>query len=73
VAVGKLMQEAGFLLSYNSEYLRRENWVQICLMGEIAREKTDALVNVLQRVCPETSRMDRGNVRAEGVSFRHLP
>ena len=56
VTVGKLMQEAGFLLSYNSEYLRRENWIQICLMGEIAREKTDALVNALHRVCPETYR-----------------
>lgn len=73
VTVGKLMQEAGFLLSYNSEYLRRNNWLQICLMGEIAREKTDALVNALQRVCPEPFRAKNGKGRAESLSFRHLP
>jgi len=51
VSVGHLMQEAGFLLSYNSEYLKQRNWIQICLMGEIAREKVVSLVNVLERVC----------------------
>ncbi len=51
VAVGKWMQEAGFLLSYNSAYLREKNWVQICLMGECTREKVVALVNALHRVC----------------------
>lgn len=49
--VGNLMKESGFLLSYNSEYLRKQNWIQICLMGEIAREKVVALTNSLQRVC----------------------
>jgi aspartate aminotransferase-like enzyme len=51
VTVGNLMKESGFLLSYNSEYLRSKNWIQICLMGEIAREKVVALTNALQRVC----------------------
>jgi aspartate aminotransferase-like enzyme len=51
VTVGNLMKESGFLLSYNSEYLRKENWIQICLMGEIAREKIVALNNSLERVC----------------------
>ena len=45
------MQEAGFLLSYNSEYLREKNWIQICLMGETTREKVVALFNALNRVC----------------------
>ena len=45
------MQEAGYLLSYNSEYLRRRNWIQICLMGECTREKVVSLVNALNRVC----------------------
>jgi aspartate aminotransferase-like enzyme len=49
--VGRLVQEAGYLLSYNSEYLRRRNWIQICLMGECAREKVVSLVNALNRVC----------------------
>jgi len=51
VTVGNLMRESGFLLSYNSDYLRAENWIQICLMGEIAREKVVALTNSLHRVC----------------------
>lgn len=51
VTVGNLMKESGFLLSCNSDYLRAQNWIQICLMGEIAREKVVALVNALQRVC----------------------
>src|SRR5439155_20986924 len=49
--IGGLMQEAGYLLSYNSEYLRRRNWIQICLMGECTREKVVSLVNALNRVC----------------------
>lgn len=51
VTVGNLMKESGFLLSYNSDYLRSKNWIQICLMGEIAREKVVALTNSLDRVC----------------------
>ena len=49
--IGGLMQEAGYLLSYNSEYLRGRNWIQICLMGECTREKVVSLVNALNRVC----------------------
>ncbi len=49
--IGGLMQESGYLLSYNSEYLRRRNWIQICLMGECPREKVVSLVNALNRVC----------------------
>jgi len=49
--IGGLMQESGYLLSYNSEYLRQRNWLQICLMGECAREKVVSLLNALNRVC----------------------
>jgi aspartate aminotransferase-like enzyme len=49
--VGSRMQESGFLLSFNSEYLRRRNWIQVCLMGECTRDKVLALVTVLRRVC----------------------
>jgi aspartate aminotransferase-like enzyme len=49
VKFGNAMQEAGFLLSFNSEYLRPRNWIQICLMGECAREKVVALLNALHR------------------------
>lgn len=50
VKFGGAMQEAGYLLSFNSEYLRRKNWVQVCLLGEIAREKVVALANSMNRV-----------------------
>ena len=51
VKIGELIQEAGYLLSYNSEYLRHRNWIQICFMGECAREKLVSLVNALNRAC----------------------
>jgi aspartate aminotransferase-like enzyme len=51
VKVGGQLQEAGFLLSYNSEYLRGRNLIQICLMGEFSREKLVALLNHLNRIC----------------------
>jgi aspartate aminotransferase-like enzyme len=51
VEIGAAMQEAGYLLSYNSEYLRPRNWIQICLMGESSREKIVSLLNTLNRTC----------------------
>jgi aspartate aminotransferase-like enzyme len=62
VTVGNLMQESGFLLSYNSDYLKRKNWIQICLMGEVAQEKVVALVNALHRIC------NRSRVEGQAVS-----
>jgi aspartate aminotransferase-like enzyme len=50
IKVGALMQDAGYLLSYNSEYLRRRNWIQICLMGECTQEKVVSLLNTLKRI-----------------------
>lgn len=49
VKFGDAMQEAGYLLSYNSEYLRQRNCIQICLLGECTREKVASLLNALQR------------------------
>jgi aspartate aminotransferase-like enzyme len=51
VTVGAAMQEAGYLLSCNSEYLRPRNWLQVCLMGECSREKVVSLLNALNRTC----------------------
>lgn len=50
IELGQRMEENGFLLSYNSEYLRKRNWIQIAVMGECTREKMISLVNVLKRV-----------------------
>jgi aspartate aminotransferase-like enzyme len=49
--IGGLVQESGYLVSYNSDYLRRENWIQACLMGECNKEKVVSLLNALNRVC----------------------
>jgi aspartate aminotransferase-like enzyme len=51
VKIGEAMQESGYLLSYNSGYLRRKNWIQICLMGECTYEKVVSVANALNRVC----------------------
>jgi aspartate aminotransferase-like enzyme len=51
LTIGGLIQESGYLVSYNSEYLRRKNWIQICLMGEVTREKVVSLLNATTRVC----------------------
>ena len=59
VKMGGAMQEAGYLLSFNSEYLRRKNWIQICLMGECAREKVVALSNAIHRVLKRHSDVPR--------------
>lgn len=54
---GTLLKESGFLLSCNSDYLRGKNWIQICLMGEIAREKVVALTSALNRVLRKTEKV----------------
>jgi len=48
--VGDQLQSAGFLLSYQSEYLRRRNWIQICLMGDCSRQGLVALLTELRKV-----------------------
>lgn len=49
---GLKLQKAGYLLSYNSDYLRQRNWIQICLMGEYSSEKIDALLHWMSRNPP---------------------
>jgi len=55
-SVGWLLQQEGYLLSYKSEYLLKRNWIQICLMGEWARENLMTLPNVLSDLCAEARR-----------------
>ena len=43
------LEQAGFLVSCNSDYLRQRNWIQVCLMGEYSREKLDGLLACLAR------------------------
>ena len=50
--VGRRLEGEGFLLSYNSEYLRNRNWIQVCLMGSFAMEGITDLPAVLSRLVP---------------------
>ncbi len=49
--IGWKLEEAGFRLSYRSEYLRRRNWIQICLMGECERDDLRRLLETLTELC----------------------
>jgi aspartate aminotransferase-like enzyme len=56
--LGQQLQKAGYLLSYNSDYIRQRNWIQICLMGEYCPEKLEALTSWLVKnaqSAPETA------------------
>jgi hypothetical protein len=46
--LGDQLLEAGFLVSYQSAYLRDRNWLQICLMGECSRNALVALLSELK-------------------------
>ncbi|HEY3862087.1 MAG TPA: GNAT family N-acyltransferase [Verrucomicrobiae bacterium] len=50
--LGEQLQKAGYLLSYNSDYIRQRNWIQICLMGEYCPEKLEALTSWLVKNVP---------------------
>jgi len=41
------LREQGFLLSYESYYLVERNWIQICLMGDLSKEKIKPFLEAL--------------------------
>ena len=45
--MGRNLEAHGFYTSYASGYLRRRNWLQICLMGETDHEQLERLLPVL--------------------------
>jgi aspartate aminotransferase-like enzyme len=49
LALGQLLEENGFILSYMSEYLRKRNWIQICIMGDMQEESIKNLMVVLEK------------------------
>ena len=49
--VGDKLHQAGYLLSYASEYLLRRNWIQISLMGECSRDAIQPLIDKLVKLC----------------------
>jgi len=64
-SIGLQLKRAGFLLSYNSEYLLKRNWIQICLMGEWTRGHLAPLPSVLAELCArKKARAARGQLQA---------
>lgn len=49
--IGSGLDQAGYLLSYRSEYLLARNWIQISLMGKHSRRELRPLLNELSRLC----------------------
>jgi aspartate aminotransferase-like enzyme len=63
--LGDQLLEAGFLVSYQSAYLRDRNWLQICLMGECSRNALVALLAELKaRTMPSRATPDAIAVHA---------
>jgi len=60
-SIGWQLKKSGFLLSYNSEYLLKRNWIQICLMGEWSRDNLITLPDVLAALCSQRRRKKREN------------
>ncbi|MBN1816298.1 MAG: alanine--glyoxylate aminotransferase family protein [Sedimentisphaerales bacterium] len=42
--VGEHLKHKGFMISYGSGYLRRRNWIQICLMGSTGEKELQGIV-----------------------------
>lgn len=48
-AVAAALAERGFLVAWESGYLRRRNWMQVGLMGEVTRQGAAVLVRTLRK------------------------
>lgn len=46
--LGDYLKYKGFLVSYESAYLVRRNWIQICLMGDLKAARAAGLVDVIR-------------------------
>ena len=46
-AVGRQLEQTGYLLAYRSAYLLARNWIQICTMGAVSRGDLDGLLAAL--------------------------
>ncbi len=52
--LGEALESDGWLLSYQSGYLRERNWIQICLLGSKAeRHELEPLIRALQQYVTE--------------------
>jgi aspartate aminotransferase-like enzyme len=49
--IGAQLKNEGYLLSHQSGYLLKRNWIQICLMGEWEDSALKALPDLLAGLC----------------------
>jgi aspartate aminotransferase-like enzyme len=63
--VGRKLNEAGYLLSYRSRYLRERNWIQICLMGEVEQPSLVPLLELLNRLCCNAGPQENSGHRSQ--------
>ncbi|HUR47534.1 MAG TPA: hypothetical protein VMZ27_16745, partial [Candidatus Saccharimonadales bacterium] len=68
-SIGWQLKKSGFLLSYNSEYLLKRNWIQICLMGEWSRDNLITLPDVLASLCSQRRRKKRENPELQSATL----
>lgn len=54
--IGAQLKSEGYLLSHQSGYLLKRNWIQICLMGEWEHASLKALPDVLAGLCAQQTR-----------------
>ena len=54
VDLGRRLEEQGYLLSFNSDYLLKRNWIQICLMGEFSADGLKPLLGLISKLAPPT-------------------
>ncbi len=52
--LGRRLEEQGYLLSFNSNYLLKRNWIQVCLMGEFSADNLKPLLGLLRKLAPPT-------------------
>lgn len=68
-ALGDQLRDAGWLVSFESGYLRERNWLQLCLMGHYAPAALRAFPTALDRfVITSTSRHPRPSIEGSAVA-----
>ena len=58
-SLGRQLEQSGYLLAYRSEYLLARNWIQICIMGAVARSDLIGLLAALSAQVGATRKESR--------------
>ena len=66
--IGEQLRAAGWLVSFESAYLRDRNWLQVCLMGHYAPDALRAFPLALDRFAAAASAQQRKRTFAEASS-----